>query len=517
MTTLGVLIGNRGFFPAELCEQGRKTVLSVLEEEGLGAVALGPKDTRFGSVESLSDARKCAELFKANRDMIDGILVTLPNFGDERGVADAIKLSELDVPVLVHAFPDEPGRMAIEHRRDSFCGKMSACNNLTQYGIRFSLTSQHTLDPESEEFRSDLRDFAGVCRVVKTMRKARFGQIGARPAAFASVRYSEKLLQRTGISVESIDLSEVFGRAWSLNEKDSSVVSRLDEIRGYVKTSRIPRESLARMAKFAVVLDQYIEERELCGTAIQCWTSMQENFGVVPCTVMSMLSNALSPSACEADISGVLGMYAMIQASGRPSGLADWNNNYSDDPDKCVLFHCSNFPQEFFGNKGTMDYQEIIAGTVGREKSYGTMVGRLVPTDFTYCRVTTDDSEGRIRSYVGEGEITTDPISTFGGYAVARIPRLQDLLRHICSNGFEHHVAINPARIASIIDEAFSRYLGWDVYNHDRAGAAPARERPPAERRAAADRARPREERPAGRARARAGKKADSVPKGGKA
>ncbi len=227
------------------------------------------------------------------------------------------------------------------------------------------------------------------------MRKARFAQIGARPAAFATVRYSEKLLERTGISVESIDLSEIFGRAWGLNDKESSVLSKLDEIRDYVKTTRIPRESLVRMAKFAVVLDQYIAERELSGTAIQCWTSMEENFGVVPCTVMSMLSNALSPSACETDISGLLGMYAMIQASGRPSGMADWNNNYSDDPDKCVLFHCSNFPQEFFANKGVMDYQEILAGTVGREKTYGTVVGRLAPTDFTYCRVSTDDFAGQ--------------------------------------------------------------------------------------------------------------------------
>jgi L-fucose isomerase-like protein len=186
---------------------------------------------------------------------------------------------------------------------------------------------------------------------------------------------------------------------------------------------------------------------------------------------MSMMSNALVPSACETDIAGLVGMYAMIQASGRPSALADWNNNYADDPDKCVLFHCSNFPQEFFGKKGVMDYQEIIAGTVGRENTYGTMAGRLAPADFTYCRVSTDDEAGRVRAYLGEGELTRDPLTTFGGYGVARIPRLQGLLRHICANGFEHHVAINPARVAGVVDEAFTRYLGWDVYNHDRGAA----------------------------------------------
>jgi len=466
MTTLGVIVGNRGFFPAELCEQGRKTILSVLKEEGFDSVALGPKDTKYGSVETFSDSKKCAELFKANREKIDGILVTLPNFGEERGIADAIRLSGLEVPVLVHAFPDEPGRMNIENRRDSFCGKMSACNNLTQYGIRYSLTSQHTMNPESDAFRADLRNFGGVCRVVKGLRKARFAQVGARPAAFITVRYSEKLLERSGISVETLDLSEMFGRAWNLKDKDSTVLSKLDEIGNYVKTAKVPKESLLRMAKFAVVLEQYITERELAGTAIQCWTSMEEYFGVVPCTAMSMLSNALMPSACETDITGLIGMYAMVLASGRPSALVDWNNNYADDPDKCVLFHCSNLPQEFFGKKGVMDYQEIIAGSVGRENTYGTVVGRIEPTEFTYCRVSTDDYAGRLRAYVGEGEITEDPISTFGGYGVARIPRLQKLLRHICANGFEHHVAINPSRIAVVIDEAFTRYLGWDMYNH---------------------------------------------------
>ncbi len=467
MTTLGVLVGNRGFFPAELCEQGRKTILAVLKEEGFEAVALTPKDTKYGSVETLSDSKKCAELWKANREKIDGILVTLPNFGEERGIADAIRLAGLDVPVLIQAFPDEPGRMTIEHRRDSFCGKMSACNNLTQYGIRYSLTRQHTVDPESESFRQDLRDFGGVCRVVKSLRRARFGQIGARPAAFITVRYSEKLLERAGISVDSIDLSEMFGRAWNLKDKDSAVLSKLDDIRDYVKTTKIPKESLLRMAKFAVVLEAHIAEHELAGTAIQCWTSMEEYFGVVPCTAMSMLSNALAPSACETDITGLIGMHAMVQASGKPSALVDWNNNYADDPDKCVLFHCSNLPQEFFGKKGVMDYQEIIAGTVGRENTYGTIVGRIKPTEFTYCRVSTDEFKGTIRSYVGEGELTKDPMTTFGGFGVAKIPRLQKLLRHICENGFEHHVAISPSRVAAVVSEAFSKYLGWDVYDHD--------------------------------------------------
>lgn len=466
MTTFGVIVGNRGFFPAELCEEGRKTILRVLAEEGFKAVALGPEDTPYGSVETYAQAKQCADLFKAHREEIDGILVTLPNFGDERGVADTIRLAGLDVPVLVHAFPDEAGRMDIARRRDSFCGKMSVCNNLTQYGIPYSLTTLHTVAPDAPSFRQDLARFAAVCRVVKGLRRARFGQVGARPAAFITVRYSEKLLEQAGISVETVDLSEIFGRAWKMADQDPAVRAKVEEIRAYIKVGNVPSEALTKMAKFAAVLEAWMAEHELVGTALQCWTAMEEYYGVVPCAVMSMLSNKGLPSACETDITGLIGMYAMVLASGRPSALLDWNNNYGEDPDKAVVFHCSNLPQDLFAGEAAMDYQAIIAGTVGKENAYGTVVGQIKPTPLTFCRVSTDDARGCIRAYVGEGEITADPLDTFGGYGVIRVPNLQGLLHHICEYGYEHHVAANPSLVASALYEAFTKYLGWDVYYH---------------------------------------------------
>jgi L-fucose isomerase-like protein len=356
--------------------------------------------------------------------------------------------------------------MTIAHRRDSFCGKMSVCNNLNQYGIPFSLTESHTVDPESDAFREDLRRFGGICRILKGLRGARFGQIGARPAAFITVRYSEKLLEEAGISVETIDLSEGFGRSACLTDTDTDVQSKLKTIKGYIETEGISAEALLKMAKFAHVVDRFMDENELIGTAVQCWTSMEEYFGVVPCTVMSMLSNTLRPSACETDITGLIGMVAMVLASGKPSAILDWNNNYGEEPDKAVVFHCSNLPQHLFGDQAVMDYQEIIAGTVGKERTYGTVVGRIQPTPVTYCRVSTNDSFGVIQSYLGEAEITDDPVETFGGYGVVRVPGFQKLLAHICENGFEHHVAMNPSRVADAVEEAFGKYLGWDVYHH---------------------------------------------------
>lgn len=471
--TLGLVIGNRGFFPDHLCETGRKTVMEVLTRAGIEIVALSPEETKFGSVESLEDARKCADLFKRHSDVIDGVLVTLPNFGDERAIANTLRLADLDVPVLVQAFPDDPTLLTIADRRDAFCGKMSACNNLHQYGIKFSLTALHTVDPESDEFGADLQHFLGVCRVVKGLKHARIGAIGARPAAFNTVRFSEKLLERSGITVETLDLSELFGWIGGLADNNPKVKNKLDEIIEYVPTKGIPEESLTRIAKLGTVIESWMEENDLQASAIQCWTAMEEFYGVVPCTVMSMMSNDLMPSACETDVAGVVGMYAMTLASGKPSAIVDWNNNYGDDPNKCAIFHCSNLPKDLFVDATispddipVMDYQEIIAGTVGKENTYGTIVGRLSARPFTFCRVSTGDFKGRVIAYVGQGELTNDPISTFGGYGVAQIPRLQELLHYICENGFEHHVAINPSLVASAVNEALAKYLEWDVYYH---------------------------------------------------
>jgi L-fucose isomerase-like protein len=465
--TLAVIVGNRGFFPHWLAGEGRETILGLLEKAGIRVIITPAGETNNGAIESLAEAHLCADLFKQHRDEIDGVLVTLPNFGDERAIANTLRFANLDVPVLIHAFPDVVETMDIKHRRDSFCGKMSACNNLKQYGIKYSLTTLHTVDPTSQSFMNDLMWFAGVCRVVRGMKTARLGMMGARPKEFKTVRFSEKLLDQAGISVETLDLSEVYGQIERLQDAAPEVQAKLVAIKNYARTANVPDLSLMRMAKFGVVLDSWMDGNELDATAIQCWTSMEEYFGVVPCTLMSMSSNKLNPAACETDIVGALAMLALQLASGKPSALVDWNNNYGDDPDKGVVFHCSNLPKDvFIDDIPVMDYQEIIAGTVGKENTWGTIYGKIRQSPFTYLRISTDDFAGKIVAYTGEGDFTSDPIDTFGGYGVVKVPRYQDLLSYICENGFEHHVTINQAHTARVINEAFNKYLGWGTYWH---------------------------------------------------
>jgi L-fucose isomerase-like protein len=463
--TMGVIVGNRGFFPDHLAKTGREEMLQALQKADIDVVALTPEQSKHGAVETHEEAKRCAALFRSKADVLDGVIVTLPNFGDERAIADTLRLSRLSVPVLIQATPDAPGKMAITHRRDSFCGKMSACNNLSQYGIPYSLTTLHTETPDSPEFAKDLDWFAGVCRVVKGLRNLRIGALGARPTAFNTVRYSEKLLEASGISVETLDLSEVLGRISRMKDTDNAAVQKLQSIQKYVTTTDIPHAALMKMAKLGAVVDQWMKETDLQISAVQCWTSLEENLGVVPCTVMSMMSDSLLSSACEVDVCGVLGMHALQLASETPSALLDWNNNYGADPNKAVCFHCSNLPKHFFKDV-KMDYQAIIAGTVGKENTFGTCVGQVKSGAMCFARFSTDDANGKIRGYSGSGRFTDDPLETFGGAGVVEIPGLQKLLRYICENGFEHHVAANFSSVAPAVHEATTRYLGWNMYAH---------------------------------------------------
>ncbi|NLE60233.1 MAG: fucose isomerase, partial [Planctomycetes bacterium] len=449
----------------ELAREGRETMIQVLKKHGYGVVCLDPRQTKHGAVETHQDAKQCAELFAKNRDKIAGIVVSLPNFGDEKGVADSLQRSGLNVPVLIHAFSDDPAKMSIKFRRDSFCGKLSACNNLNQYNIPFTLTTRHTDHPDSPVFAQDLSDFAVTCRVVRALNNVRIGAVGARPAAFNTCRFSEKLFQDSGISVETLDLSEVMGRADKLKATDAKVKARVAALQKYVPCPGTPKVALERMARLAIVLDEWIRANDISALALQCWTAMEEFFGVVPCTVMSHLSQSMIPAACEVDIPGAVGMYILQAASGTPSALLDWNNNYGEDPDRAVMFHCSNLPASFFRSP-TMGYQDIIAGSVGKDNTYGTVVGKIAAGPATFLRLSTDDFNGTIAGYAGEGEFTDDPLDTFGGAGVIRIDNLQELLRYICEQGFEHHVAASKSQVADGVVEALTTYLGWDIYQH---------------------------------------------------
>lgn len=465
--TFGVIVGTRGFFNPRLAQAGRSQLIARLKALGYASVILPKSATPHGAVETLADAKKCAELFRQKADRIDGVIVILPNFGDELGVVQTFDLARLDAPVLVQACADKLDAVDVSGRRDAFCGKLSVCNNLYQYGIPFTDTSRHTCDIDSEAFCKDLDFFARVCRVVKGLRHARVGAIGARPAAFQTVRFSEKLLQDSGITVVPVDLSEIISQAAGLDSKAAAVKKKLSQIRNY---GTIPpgtdSENILKQARLSVVIDRWMAENELDASAIQCWTSIQNNYGCATCLSMSMMGEKHMPSACEVDVAGAVSMYALLLASGQVPGFLDWNNNYADEVDKCVCTHCSNFPRSFMGNPVEISELDILGESLGRENCFGAVKGHVAPGPMTYFRMSTDDRRGTIKAYLGEGRFTKDPFDMDGGIAVCKVPRLRELLGYMCQNGFEHHVAMTRTHRADVLNEAISKYLGWDLYYH---------------------------------------------------
>jgi L-fucose isomerase-like protein len=467
--TFGAIVGTRGFFNPKLAAEGRRDLLAVLAKAGYGVVIPDEKATPNGAVESRADAAKYAACFQANRAKIDGIVVSLPNFGDELGIVQTLELAGLKVPVLVHAFDDDLEKVGVDTRRDAFCGKVSVCNNLYQYGIPWTDTAEHTCAVNGKELAADLERFAAVCRVVRGLRGARIGQIGTRPGAFQTVRFSEKLLQAVGITVVPVDLSEIMAAAGKVRENSKDVQEKLSAIRGYGKIpDRVPGEHVVRQAKLSVAIDRWMAENECTASAIQCWESIQKNYGCATCLSMSLMGEQGKPSACEVDVTGAVSMLALNLASGNAPAFLDWNNNYGGDRNKCVNTHCSNFPKSFIGMEVEISELDVLGASLGRENCFGAVKGKVKSGPMSFFRMHTDDEVGAVRAYVGEGEFTDDPFPMDGGIAVCRIENLRAMLAHITAEGYEHHVAMVRGHCAAAVHEATSKYLGWDVYWHGR-------------------------------------------------
>lgn len=464
--SFGVIIATRNIFNFKLAVDARQQVLNKLESMGFGCVILPESETPTGNIEGYADAVKCAAYFKKNSDIIDGILVVLPNFGDELGVVNSVKLAGLNVPVLVQACDDDNNKVDVKSRRDAFCGKLSVCNNLYQYGIKFTDTAFHTYSLDSEEFTADLIKFSAICRVVKGLKGLRVGAVGTRPIGFQTMRMSEKLLQKYGITVVPVDMSEIIAAADKIDGNDPAVAQKVNDIRNYGSCGNVHKGKITRQARFGLAVENWINENNIDISALQCWESIEKNYGCAACVTMSMMSEKLMPSACEVDVAGAISMYALALAAQTPSALLDWNNNYAEDRNKVVCTHCSNYPKSFFRNEIEIGSLDVLGTVLGSEDTFGAVKGKVAAGKMTYFRISTDDTRGQIKSYLGEGIMTDDPYGMDGGIAVCEIPNLQNLMKYMCKNGYEHHVAMVRGHVAEILEEAIGNYLGWELYMH---------------------------------------------------
>ena len=468
--TLGLVVGSREFFNPAPAGETRRQLTAQLDRLGVRYIILPVEATKNGAVQSRQDARLYAAQFREERDAIDGLVICLPNFGDEIAIMELVTEAKLNVPILLQASNDEIDKVDVASRRDAFCGKFSIANNFYQYGIPFTDTTSHTCDVDGAEFAGDLERFVAVCRVVRGLRCARIGSIGARTGAFQTMRFSEKLLQASGLTVVTVDLSEIIGAAQALKDEAPEIKAKLAEIHAYGKIpAHIKPENILKQAKWTVAVDRWIDDNDCDASAIQCWRSLQDNFGCATCLTMSMMGEKLMPSACEVDVMGAVSMYALALAASAPSAILDWNNNYGREPDKCVCTHCGNYPKSFIGATPEISELDVLGGVLGKDKCFGAVKGKVKAGPMTFFRASTDDRLGVVKTYVGEGAFTDDPFAMDGGIAVTEVARLRKLLGFVARNGFEHHVAMVRGHFADAVAEATSRYLGWPTYLHQAA------------------------------------------------
>jgi L-fucose isomerase-like protein len=456
-----LFFGNRGFFPASLQAEAREELPKVLEAAGHEYIILDADATRYGAVETPREGELYANFLAENRGKFDGVILSLPNFGDENGAVAALK--DAGVPILIQAYPDEFDRMGPALRRDAFCGKLSIMDVFYQNNMKFTALKPHTVSPSSDRFQDNLDYFDRLCRVVKGFKNLTIGAIGARTTAFKTVRFDEVALQRVGVTIETFDLSSVFARIKSCSSDSDAFKQKMAQLQAYTTWKGIPDSALDNIARLGVALDEMIAEYRLDGLAIRCWIELQQQLGISPCVLMGMLNEAGTAAACEVDVMNAVAMAGLSYASGRPATVLDWNNNYGDEDEKCILFHCGPVPSELMTDKGKVSDHLILANDVGEGCAYGCVVGRIAPTDFTFSSMMTD--MGRVKVYLGEGRFTEDPIPSnfFGAAGVAEIDRLQDVLFHIGMNGHRHHVSLTPGKVVAPLKEALEKYLDFDV------------------------------------------------------
>jgi L-fucose isomerase-like protein len=462
--TLGFIPANRGFFSAELAATMRQQTIDAMTRQGINVVAPSPAQTKVGCVENRQEAEICAELFRQQR--VQGIVIGAVNFGDEQAAAWTVRQARLDVPLLLFGCQEEETLTRSTRRRDSFCGLLSIGEALRQIGAKYTVAQRPICFPSDVSFAQELEGYVRVCRVVDGIRNARYGQIGARPEAFWTCRFDEKQLQRLGPTVVVLDLSEAIAGANAVKDEDPELARVVEDITGYADVAAVRAQSIVRSAKLELFVRRWREANALDAMAIQCWTSIQANYGVCSCTTMSRLGDEGVPCACEADILGTLSMHALMLASGSPSALADWNNLHNDDDELVNLWHCGVFPRSFARTTPRIGVQEIIAssGAAKYEDSEGTVEFIAKASPLTLCRVT-QDPEGSWKAMLAEGKIEDNPAETFGAYGWCRIANLQRLYRDVLLRHFPHHVAITQATVGNVLWEALGNYLGMEMYH----------------------------------------------------
>ena len=457
-----VFVSNRTTFPQQLVMEAISSVRKALELRGIEAVL--PEDPAMAAAADLAAGQKYAAFLKENP--CDGVLAIFPNFGDECSCHAALR--DAGCPILFVAIADTLDAMGIATRRDSFCGKISAVNLFRQCGTPCSCLAPHTVDLSSEAFAKNLKDFSAICWIVKGMKRLRTGSIGARCTPFKTVRFDETALEKYGISNEAFDLSELFSLIRSLPDNHEEVQEKCEFIRNYTLWPTDTRDVQLRMTKLALGIEKMVTKYQLDLVTLRCWTELEEELKLSPCMVLSMLNDKRITANCEVDTVNAIAMHLLSLAADAPGACLDWNNNYGEDENACVLFHCGPTACSLMQPGTKIVDHPMFARVLGCGNGLGCNEGRMKDGKFTWATGMTRN--GNLSILLDRGTFGPEklPEEFFGCGGIAHFADFQKKLLFLLKKGFPHHMTLSYGDHFRVVEEAVTSYLHYDLITFEK-------------------------------------------------
>lgn len=454
---IGFVPASRTIFDQELAVKVRGDVIEALRDAGLEVVAPGEGLTENGLVQTPAEAERVGRLF--DQEGVSGVVVGALNFGNEVPAALAALSRADERPVLLFGVGEEGELTREASRRDSFCGLISIATALRHREARFVFPRRAVCFPDDAEFRLAIFEFGNVCRAVAEVSGAVYGLFGPRPEEFETCAFDElSLLRKLGIRVVPVPLTTLFSLAAAVPVEVEREIA--EDMKGSVDCSGVSESDLAKMARLEAALDGIIEERGLSGLALQCWTSIQDDYGVSPCFVMSRLTDRGVPCACEVDIHGTLSMHLLSLVAGSTAGLADWNNRHYRAADVFSAWHCGVFPPSLCSGEKRLSYHNILADSTGTAVGkFGTVESRLDGGPVTMMRVT-EHPWDTWPVLIAEGDVVDVPGDSPGSHGWVRVSDLDRLYAKLL-RGFPHHTAIAAGHVGGALMAA-AYFLGLD-------------------------------------------------------
>ena len=456
---LALLVANRGFFPSSVIEAAYDEMRQAAAKAGVELLEIEKEKVKYGAVETTQEGMIYHDFLEEHHGEYNGVIICLPNFGDENGIKAALR--DVNVPVLLQAYPDEIGKMDFANRRDAFCGKLGLCAVFKQMGFKFTSGKPFVMHPLSDAFAKELKEFVSICNIVKRMRYMRLGVFGARTTAFKSVRFDEGAMEARGCDVETFDLTMVMEKYEEIDPESAEVQFFKDKLLEVGDFSDAADYALGNLARFGETLKAFIDELKLDAITVRCWSELQHMLHIAPCSLLGIFNMLGVPATCETDGSNAVSQMALHCASGMSTACLDINNNYGDEENKAILFHCGPVPVDMMVKKGHIEEHLMFTKTQGENCSWGLNVGRIKPGPVTFSGCRTEN--GEVRYYVEKGVITEDAIEDafFGTPGVIEVENLQDKLFSMQEEGFRHHTIITPGDHVREVEEALSKYLGY--------------------------------------------------------